>query len=269
LPQFEKHGIKLAAISYDSEAILKYFADRHLIGFPLLADPDSAVIREYGLFNAEAAGFFKGMARPGYFFIDTTGTIREKFFEPKYRGRQSGHSVMSKLFAELVSDVTDTVETPHLQINLGQSDHEGIPGTRFTLSAEIRLPPDVHVYAPGTPGYKPITLAIDPQPEVELRSVIYPFAKTLYLPAIQERVAVFERTFRISQDATVSSAADFASSLLPDGKTLTIQGKLEYQACDSETCFLPTSVPIQWHFRALPLDRQRAPENIQHKQGTL
>jgi hypothetical protein len=42
------------------------------------------------LFNAEAAGFFKGMGRPGYFFIDVAGTIKEKFFEPKYRGRCDG-----------------------------------------------------------------------------------------------------------------------------------------------------------------------------------
>jgi hypothetical protein len=265
VPRFEEQGIKLAAISYDSEAILKFFADRHGIGFPLLADPHSVVIRAYGLFNAEAAGFFKGMARPGYFFIDVAGTIKEKFFEPKYRGRHSGNSVISKLFAELGSEVTETVEAPHLQVNVGQSDHAGIPGTRITLTAAIRLPPDVHVYAPGTPGYKPITLAIEPQPEFKLQSVTYPSAKILYLPAIRERVAVFERTFRISQDAILSSAADFASSLGPDGKTFTIQGKLEYQACDSETCFLPTSVPIQWRFRALPLDRRRAPEEIQHK----
>jgi Disulphide bond corrector protein DsbC len=231
----------------------------------LLADPDSAAIRAYGLFNTEAAGFFKGMARPGYFFIDTAGAIRDKFFEPKYRGRHSGNSVISKLFPELSLEVTDTVEAPHLQVNIEQSDRAGIPGTRITLTAEIRLPPDVHVYAPGAPNYKPITLVIDPQPEFELRSVIYPPAKILYLPAIQEHVAVFERTFRVSQDARVSSAADFALSLGPDGRTFTIQGRLEYQACDSETCFLPTSVPIQWRFRVLPLDRQRAPENIQHK----
>jgi AhpC/TSA family/Disulphide bond corrector protein DsbC len=263
--RFEEQGIKLAAISYDSEAILKYFADQRGILFPLLADPDSAVVRAYGLFNAEAAGFFKGMARPGYFFIDTTGTIKEKFFEPKYRGRRSGNSVISNLFPELGSEVTDTVEAPHLQVKVEQSDRAGIPGTRITLTAEVRLPPDVHVYAPGTPDYKPITLVIDPQPEFELRSVTYPSAKILYLPAIQERVAVFEGSFRISQDVTVSSAADFALSLGTDGKTFTIQGKLEYQACDSETCFLPTSVPFQWRFRVLPLDRRRAPENMQHK----
>ena len=80
MPRFEEQGIKLAAISYDSEAILKFFADRHGIGFPLLADPHSVVIRAYGLFNAEAAGFFKGMARPGYFFsLMPQGLSRRSF----------------------------------------------------------------------------------------------------------------------------------------------------------------------------------------------
>ena len=35
-----KHRIKLAAISYDSPAILKDFAKRHKIEFPLLSDAD-------------------------------------------------------------------------------------------------------------------------------------------------------------------------------------------------------------------------------------
>jgi len=99
--------------------------------------------------------------------------------------------VISKLFAELGSEVTETVKAPHFQVNVGQYDRAGIPVTRFTLTAAIRLPPDVHVYAPGTPGYKRITLAIEPQPEFKLQLVTYPSAKILYLPAIRERVAVF------------------------------------------------------------------------------
>jgi hypothetical protein len=63
----------------------------------------------------------------------------------------------------------------------------------------------------------------------------------------------------------VSSAADFSGSLAAEGKTVTITGKLEYQACDSKICFLPASVPIQWQLQVLPLDRQRAPEDIRHK----
>ena len=163
------------------------------------------------------------------------------------------------------SEVTDTVEAPHLQLNVELSDRSGVPGSRITLTAAVKLPPDVHVYAPGTRNYIPIKLAIDAPPEFELRPAVYPHAKVLYLPAIKERVPVFDGTFRISQDVRVSSTAAFSSSLGANGKTFTIKGKLEYQACDSKICFLPASVPIEWRLEVLPLDRQRAPENIQHK----
>jgi hypothetical protein len=37
----------------------------------LLADPDSKAIQAYQVLNTEAVGQFEGMARPGYYFIDT------------------------------------------------------------------------------------------------------------------------------------------------------------------------------------------------------
>ncbi len=173
ISRFEKQGVKLAAISYDSEEILKYFADRHKIEYPLLADPESKTIQAYGVLNAEATGMQKGFARPGYFFIGTDGIIREKFFEAKYRERLTGNSVISKLFPELGQEVTETIEAPHLQLALEQSDPIGVPGTRVTLVAEVRLPPDVHVYAPGTQGYKPIKLEIESIPQLELKPIVY------------------------------------------------------------------------------------------------
>jgi hypothetical protein len=133
------------------------------------------------------------------------------------------------------------------------------------LIAEVRLPPDIHVYAPGTKGYKTVNLAMDCPPGLELTPAIYPPAKVLYMAAIQEHVPMFEGAFRIRQDLTVSSAYQFSESLGPGGKTLTISGKLAYQACDSKTCFLPASVAIQWQVHVLPLDRQRSPESIRHK----
>jgi len=244
---------------------LKFFSDRRKIGFPLLSDPGSKIIRTYRVLNAEATGQYEGMARPGYFFIDTHGVIREKFFEAKYRERLSGNNVMAKLFPELGQEVTSNVEAPHLQLMIEQSDRTAFPGNNVTLTAEVRLPPDVHVYAPGAKGYIPIKLLIDPIPEVQLKPAAYPRSKILYLPAIKERVSVFEGTFRINQDLQLATSADFSNSLAADGKTITISGKLEYQACDSKICFLPTSVPVQWQLQALPLDRQRAPEDIRHK----
>jgi peroxiredoxin len=117
--RFEKQGIKLAGISYDSVEILKFFSDRRKIEFPLLSDPDSKIIRMYHVLNSEAVGPNAGMARPGYFYIDTEGNIREKFFEAKYRERLTGNNVLSRLFPELGEEVSDTLEAPHLQVRMG------------------------------------------------------------------------------------------------------------------------------------------------------
>ncbi len=207
----------------------------------------------------------KGFARPGYFYIDSKGIIREKFFDAKYRERLTGNSIVAKLFPELGQEVTETVEAPHLQLVLEQSDHTGVPGTRITLAAEVRLPADVHVYAPGAQDYKPIKLVMDAMPEMELKPALYPQSKMLFLPVINERVPVFEGTFRISQDIKVNSGMEFAASLGKDGKTFIITGKLDYQACDKTQCYMPTSVPVKWQLQVFPLDRTRAPLDIRHK----
>jgi hypothetical protein len=255
----------LAAISYDSVEILKYFADRRKIEFPLLADPDSKAIQAYQVLNAEAVGQYKGMARPGYFFLDHQGIIREKFFDAKYRKRITGNSLIAKLFPEVGEEVTATVNAPHLRIGLQQSDRIAIPGSRITITAEVQLPPDVHVYAPGTIGYKSISLELDPMPELEFLPPVYPRAELLFLPAINERVPVFQGTFRIHLDVKVSTVAEFSAALGTDGKTVTMAGKLTYQACDSKVCYVPASVPVRWELQILPLDRQRSPENIRHQ----
>lgn len=265
MPRFERQGLKFAAISYDREEILKFFSDRHEIAYPMLADPDSKIIRAFSVFNEEATGMQRGFARPGYFFIDPKGIIREKFFEAKYRERLSGNSLLSKLFPELADEVVDTIEAPHLQVALEQSDRAGVPGARITLAAEIHLPQDVHVYAPGAEGYQAIRLVLDETKEMEFKPAVYPPSKILYLPAIKEKVPVLEGTFRINQDVKVSSAAEFWGSLGKEGRSLTISGKLEYQACDKAICYLPTSVALKWQIQVFPLDRTRAPVEIRHK----
>ena len=264
--RFEAQGLKLAAISYDSPAILKDFADRHRIDFPLLADPKSEIIRSFQVLNQEAKGMTKGMAYPGYFYIDDSGVIREKYFEANYTNRFTANNIIGKLFPELAEEVSQNVEAPHLLLSLAQSDRAVAPGSRVTLAAEIELPPGVHVYSPGVKGYKPIQLELLPRSGIELSDVAYPNSKILYLEAIQERVPVFEGKFRITQDVTVtpSEARDVARSLVGAQKTISITGELRYQACDKATCYPPTSVPLKWQLQILPLNLKRSPNGIRH-----
>jgi hypothetical protein len=126
--RFEAQGIKLAAISYDSPAILKDFTDRQKIDFPLLADPGSKVIRRFKVLNEKADGMTKGMALPGFFYIDTTGVVREKYFEANYVHRFTPNNVIAKLFPELTEEVSSKVEAPHLELSAGTIGPFGDPG---------------------------------------------------------------------------------------------------------------------------------------------
>ena len=264
--RFEHRGIKLAAISYDRRAILEDFARRHRIAFPLLADPDSKIITSYRVLNESATGITKGMAHPGFFYLDPAGVIRETYFETKYTDRFTPNNVIAKLFPELVEEVRRTVDAPHLKLTMAQSDRIGIPGSRVSLALEVTLPARTHVYAPDVKGgYIPIALSITPSPDIELAAASYPPAQTLYLDVIKEEVPVFGGTFRIVQDLKIATTKTMLESLGNSGKAIDITGVFKYQACDDKVCYPPTAVPVTWRLQALPLDRTRSPDAIRHQ----
>jgi AhpC/TSA family/Disulphide bond corrector protein DsbC len=262
--KFRKQGIGLAAISYDSEAILRDFTQRHRIDYPLIADPKSEIIRSYGVLNTEATGFTKGMAHPGYFYIATDGTVKEKFFETAYTDRYTASNLILKLFPDLVEANGREIAAPYIKLTLFQSDEIVAPGSRFTVAVKVALPPDTHVYAPGVKGYKPIQLMMEASSDLRLLPLRYPNAKILFLPAINESVPVYEGDFRLLQDVVVSADRRFIGSAI-ESKTITLKGTLLYQACDREKCYLPQKSDVSWDVRVIPLDRERAPEAIRHK----
>jgi peroxiredoxin len=48
------------------------------ITYPLLSDPDSKVIKAFGVLNEKATGRTAGIPHPGTFLIDQKGIIRSK-----------------------------------------------------------------------------------------------------------------------------------------------------------------------------------------------
>jgi peroxiredoxin len=70
-------------ISYDSVEILKKFSERNKVTFPILSDPGSKTIKEYGLH------FQRGLPHPGTVLIDQKGVIRAKLFEDGFRKRHT------------------------------------------------------------------------------------------------------------------------------------------------------------------------------------
>ena len=81
-------------MSYDSVAVLKSFADRRHITFPLLSDPESKIIRAFGILNETVKPGTPqfGIPYPGTFIVDAKGTVVSKYFEEDFRERVSAGS---------------------------------------------------------------------------------------------------------------------------------------------------------------------------------
>ena len=68
------------------------------------------------------------------------------------------------------------------------------------------------------------------------------------------------------RDAAKFRAAPSSRYTCPaDGTPLTLSGNLRYQACDSKICYPPATVPVSWQLTVVPLNTERAPEEIRHK----
>ncbi|MCZ6890517.1 MAG: redoxin domain-containing protein, partial [Gammaproteobacteria bacterium] len=95
--EFDAAGIKLFAISYDDQQALKTYAESENIGYPLLSDVDSEVIRRYGVINTEVSKqdtVFYGIPFPGVFVTDGTGNVISKFFHDSYKKRDSAEAII-------------------------------------------------------------------------------------------------------------------------------------------------------------------------------
>ena len=259
---FEERGVKIAAISNDKPEALSNFSDRAGIGFPLLSDPDSEIIRAFGVLNEEVPEThqFYGIPHPVEFLLGPDRTVTEKFHEANYRDRfTAGRVLVRQLGSDARAALFET-RTSHLKVTAWASDETVRGGNRFALVLDVDLNDKMHVYSPEVEGYIPIAWNMDAASGLAHFDAEYPQPKTLHLPAIDESVPVYEGSFRLVRDVMIGQPNE-VGDLLEDG-ALKIRGSLRYQACDDKVCYLPTTVPLEWTIQFEQHDRTRVPEAL-------
>jgi hypothetical protein len=266
LEKIRARGLGLAAVSYDSAAVLKNFSERKSIAFPLLSDKDSEVIRRYGLLNESidknAAQY--GIPYPATFVLDRAGVVVQKYFEKDFRQRYTASEILVRQYGGTPGTPGQTIETKHLRLTSSASLSAVHWGQRLTLLADIQLKPGMHVYAPGVQGYIPIEFSVKSTAAFETHAPGYPPARSLHIKAIGETVPVFENRFRVAADITIAPDAQVKPLLNAEGD-LTVEGALRYQACDAKVCYAPQTIPLKWTLHYDALDRQRAPAALQRQ----
>ena len=285
MEELTSSGIGIAAISYDSAAVLADFAQRRSITFPLLSDDDSVVISQYGILNtvaAEGVGpdadnpevqadvakyvsvfgssqLIVGTPYPGTFMLDTNGRVTSRFFEEFYRERNTTSNVMLKLGIGLSPIAAVEGSTAHLKFTAYPSNSSVTVGTRFSLALEVEPGPQMHVYAPGADdmGYRVIGFNLTPNSLARYEPVQYPESEIYHFEPLDEYVPVYQKSFTLLQEMVMNSDAQ-AEEVMADLDALTLTGTLEYQACDDAICFLPQSIPVSFTLDLEMPDRQRA-----------
>ena len=276
-------GLGLATISYDPVETVAAFSRQHGITYPMLSDVGSVTIKTFGILNpvpewamgpdrddpavqAEVQKYVSvvrpnaamiGIAFPGTFILDPQGRVRQRFFEDFYIERNTVSSLLLKLGDKTGAAVAGTkVSTAHLEMTTYPSAAGIAPGDRFAVALDIEPHSRIHVYAPGAKGYRVISLAIEPSPQVRVLPMQYPASEIYFYKPLKERVPVFEKPFRLVQELVLEGTPQ-AQAALRGKENIAIKGTLEYQACNDRECFNPVSVPLSWTMTMRPLVIQR------------
>lgn len=284
LESLRAQGLGVAAISYDPVPTLAEFATRRHITFPLLSDAGSATIKAFGILNplpemafgpekdnpevvAELQKYvsggrpspsFAGIAFPGTFILDTKGRVVSRFFEDYYVERSTFSNIMLRLGNAAAPVSATKVAGTHLTLTTYPSDTSIAAGNRFSLALQVQPQPGVHVYAPGASGYRVIALSIKPQPFVRVLPMTYPASEVYFFKPLNERVPVFQKPVTLVQELVLEGTSA-AQAAYRGKESITIEGSLDYQACDDRVCFNPVSVPLSWTLSLKTLVTERAP----------
>ncbi len=259
--ELRKQGLGIAAISYDSVPVLAAFSSRRKISFPLLSDPDSTIIRRFGLLNESIEKPpYAGVPYPGFFITDASGRILEKHFEPLYQERVAIGTILAKTGA--TGSGGNIVRTAHFTLRQGISDQPAFPGQAIALTLDFEVAPGWHMYAPGDHSYRGLSLRFEENPLIDVLNIDLPEPSPFRFEPLDETVPVFRGRFRMVQEIRVDTGRDVNALFEGDSPTLFLRTTLGFQLCSESVCEPPAEIPLEWEVPLAPLDRERVPESL-------
>ena len=247
LTTLPSRNIEPYAISYDSPETLSGFADKQKITYPLLSDPDSRVIREFGILNTLVPEDNRrfGMPFPGSYTVDEHGTVFDKSFYADHAVRDSVFSVIQEKFEiqDAERGTVQVVETGAARVSAWLSADTIRRGQVHTLTVEIQVREGLHIYGnPLPPGYVATRLTFDDLEDVQFDEVSYPDPRPVYLEASSETVQVYEGIVVLKTQILSKRRESFS-----------VRAHLDIQACDDRECLLPETVDLELPLKFLEM----------------
>ena len=287
-------GFGLAAISYDSSAVLSEFAKRKSIAFPLLSDHESEVIRAYGVANrnyrkgmqldvdkeqVSAYSFDNvpvfGLSYPAVFVLARDHRVKWRFVSEGSELRLTGAAILEEAVGGIADESRTPVPSRNIQVAATATNTSLGLGNRIRIAVELKIPKGFHVYSPEAGGeYKGVSWQMDPTDCLEIGEPVYPKPDWKLMKSTGENLPVYEDTLRVSREIIVKpgiQASDpsvftlFCHLCLDPSSRIQASGVLKFQACDEQRCYPPQTLQPGWKFQFFPPDRQRSSDELKRE----
>jgi hypothetical protein len=244
----EQNGVSIAAVSYDSQEILKGFADRHGIRFPLLSDRDSAAIRSFGIFNTNIAPGLRahGVPHPVDYLVAQDGIVIRKYFVPSYLHRVTASAVALREFGTVSADApVIALRSGALMVEVGLSGAKAFAGQEVGFFARFTLEPGWHVYGALLPdAYTATSITFD-DPRIIRQSFELPEAHPMVIAALGESLPVYSGSFQGMGSLLIKFPTDAGATVF--------RGLLRFQQCSDTVCVAPQVVSFELPLNIEPL----------------
>ena len=238
---FDAAGIAVYALSYDEVDALADFSDAHGITYTLLSDPDSDVIRSFGILNTLIDPNdhpWYGIPYPGTYVVDRDGRITHKFFDNNLAVR-AGPEQLLRAATGAPADPTPapSVRTSsEVEVDVSLEADALVPTVQRDLVVAFDVPEGRHVYAdPAPAGSVACEVVLDENPSLVQRTWRYPASELHHLAGTDEAFPVYHGAFELRLPLTINSARR------KDVNAVTIAGIVRWQSCDDEVCDIPVS----------------------------
>jgi len=293
LSVFQHAGVGIAAISYDGAPVLREFATRKGISFPLLADHESKVIHAFGVSNRRyARGTLLdikteqitdspgdvpvyGVAYPSVFVIDRRGKLLWRMVSETDELRVTGATILERSIGVIAGESRRSLQNGRIQIAVTASNTEAGLGNRLLIGLEFKMPPGFHFYGPEVGrSYHGLEWKMDASSCWYQSEPEYPRPELRHFAFEEGELPVYAGDVRVTRELVlkpVLSAAEpslfrlFQSVCLDSSSRVKASGVVNFQACDERQCFPPQSAILEWKFHFVPPDLERAPPELRRE----
>lgn len=248
---FDAAGVKLYTLSYDEADALADYSKAMGATFTMLSDPNSDVIRAFGILNTLIPPDehpWYGIPFPGAYVIDANGVIVAKFFEHNFGARTGPEPLLDAALGRRFEVEPAAGPAGQVSVDVIVDADRLLSGSIHEIVATFRVPEGQHLYGEPVPdGLVAATIEVDDVLGIITRALVAPPTSQLTLAGSGETLEIYEGDVVLR----LPMAQNGRTMEKVDGKRyVDISGRVRWQACDDVECGLPQSQSFDFRVEA-------------------